>query len=186
MKKLEAFVGEHIQDFAKRLLETKKESPIDLQGRVNDVVLTVTDSSTFNSLMTDFERRASIKTDRLIHQEQKEEAGDLLIQLEVNHLVNTLENLDFTSYGELLKWLSELQPYSNKRTIVVPIDRIVGKFEDHGFHEDENVGEKFNSSDKVNFARYIIGQCLVGLKGVGAIHPTVINFYKDWKEKFPE
>lgn len=106
-------------------------------------------------------------------------------QKTVNAAVAELETLDFSDIAAVVDWFDKVTDPMDFRGVKVPSAKIVQIFENHGYLPGVNTGENFNGEDKENFARYIIGQALLGLKSpIGRIHPVFIRFAREWREKF--
>ena len=96
-----------------------------------------------------------------------------------------LPNLDFANQEAVLDWICEFQDPSDHIGVAKNQGEVLKIFAEHGYQTSVNTGEAFNGEDRDNFARYIVGQALDGLKGdVGAIHQVVHKFTDDWKKKF--
>ena len=103
----------------------------------------------------------------------------------VNDAVAELNTLDFSNLAAVINWFDKVTNPTEFCGVKVPSAKIVQIFENHGYLPSVNLGENFNGEDKENFARYIIGQALLGLKSpVGRIHPVFKRFAKEWREKF--
>lgn len=201
--KLSAEIGEDIRDYAKRLIrqgkhlilksmlvnETMKDFII--VGEFNGVKLEATGSSTIDSIVETFRDKLTRKHEEYLRSDEyiqwrikkdvelktkSEEAKKLTLYFN--------NNLDFSNLAEVLDWLKQIQPYTDRIEIDMSGKEIVNKLISYGYKEGENVGNDFDGENKENFARYIIGQCIEGLIHVGAIHPMCCNFINDWNRKF--
>lgn len=106
-------------------------------------------------------------------------------QKTVNAAVAELETLDFSDIAAVVDWFDKVTDPMDFRGVKVPSAKIVRIFKINGYLPCVNTGNNYNDEDKENFARYIIGQALLGLKSpIGRIHPVFKSFAKKWREKF--
>jgi len=98
--------------------------------------------------------------------------------------IEQLKTLDFVNLALVLDWLCEVQPLTDTIGNDDMCSEIVDIFNKHEFKANVNVGSYYDGNDKYNVALYIIGQALDCLQSIGAIHPVVIGFTKQWKNKF--
>lgn len=191
MIKIKAIYGEHIVEYAKRLIGVLNcEQRNKLEGEFYGISFVVTNDSTIESIIEDYERQCQKTHEEYTHSEEykiKKEREKMELKhlnKQANEYMNQLNTVDFNNYGELLKWLECIQPLTNTMGINTLDHQMVDVFMNNGFEPNVNTGEDLIEEDEENFARYIIGQCLDQLQDVGAIHPMVVVFIEQWKNKF--
>jgi len=183
--------GESISKAAERMVALAKETKGNVRAKFNDIQLTATEDSTAKDIVTDFHTkiqeavekyRKSPEGQRVVREseERRQEA-----QRKADVLMEQLPNLDFNNQEAVLVWICEFQNPSSRIGVVKDQEKVLRIFAEHGYQPGVNTGEAFNGEDSDNFARYIIGQALDGLRDdVGAIHHIVHKFTDEWKKKF--
>lgn len=189
---VDALPGDHISTVIKEMVDSV-QAGTRYQKAVSDfngVRIIATEQDTVESVQKQFERKtkASRKAYRrsTVHKRQKRERKEELKQLnrEGKELLQTFKTVDKTNYEALLSWLTAFQPYSDRVGLKLPKYKVLQTLKQYGYQSDENTEENYNSEDKENAARYLIGQCVSGLERPRAIHPVLVKFHKEWKEKF--
>lgn len=191
MNTYEPMAGENVSTTAERMIALAKETKGSVRAKFNDIELTATEDSTAEDIVSGFQTkiaeaaetyRKSPEGQRAAREseERKEEA-----QRKADALMEQLPNLDFSNQEAVLDWICEFQDPSDYIGVVKDQRKVLEIFAEHGYQPGVNTGEAFNGEDGDNFARYIVGQALDGLRGdVGAIHQVVHKFTDDWKKKF--
>ena len=191
MNTYEPMAGENISETAERMIALAKETKGSVTAKFNDIELTATEDSIAEGIVSGFQTKMAEaaatyrsspegKCAARESEERKEEA-----QRKADALMEQLPNLDFANQEAVLNWICEFQDPSDHIGVVKNQGEVLRIFAEHGYQPSVNTGEAFNGEDRDNFARYIVGQALDGLKGdVGAIHQVVHKFTDDWKKKF--
>lgn len=191
MNTYEPMAGEDVSTTAERMIALAKETKGSVRAKFNNIELTATEDSTTEDIVSDFQTKIAeaAKTYRKSpegqraareSEERKQEA-----QRKADALMKQLPNLDFSNQEAVLNWICEFQDPSNYIGVTKDQGAVLKIFAEHGYQPGVNTGEAFNGEDSDNFARYIIGQALNGLRSdVGAIHQVVHKFTDDWKKKF--
>lgn len=197
---LEASLGEHINDFAQRVIQTRQTSinrAKDLEVTFNDVSVTVTIRSTVDTFLEEYEaERQRITTLYHNSKEYKEKQRQTDVKadngvLKWNSLMSVVSALNLKDHNEVLKWLHqycdtidyipslEKEPKMGQSLVIVAALLIEG-----GYEVNANTGEKFKENDEENFARYIIGQVLTFLQRGSSVPPVFDTMYEQYKIKF--
>lgn len=183
--------SENVSTAAERMIALAKETKGSVTAKFNDIELTATEDSTVEDIVSGFhikiaedaeKYRTSPKGKRAAREseERKEEA-----QRKADALMEQLPNLDFANQEAVLDWICEFQDPSDHIGVVKNQGEVLKIFAEHGYQPGVNTGEAFNGEDRDNFARYIIGKALDGLRcDTGAIHQVIHKFTDDWKKKF--
>lgn len=191
MNTYEPMAGENVSTTAERMIALAKETKGSVRAKFNDIELTATEDSTTEDIVSGFQTkiaeasetyRKSPEGQRAAREseERKQEA-----QQKADALMEQLPNLDFSNQEAVLDWICDFQDPSDYIGVAKDQRKVLEIFAEHGYQPGVNTGEAFNGEDGDNFARYIVGQALDGLRGdVGAIHQVVHKFTDDWKKKF--
>ena len=191
MNTYEPMAGENVSTTAERMIALAKETKGSVRAKFNDIELTATEESTAENIVSDFQTKIAEASEKYRKspegqrsaresEERKEEA-----QRKADALMEQLPNLDFTNQEAVLDWICEFQDPSDHIGVVKDQGAVLKIFAEHGYQPGVNTGEAFNGEDRDNFAHYVVGQALDGLRGdVGAIHQVVHKFTDDWKKKF--
>lgn len=183
--------SENVRTTAERMIALAKETKGSVTAKFNDIELTATEDSTVEDIVSGFhikiaedaeKYRTSPEGKRAAREseERKEEA-----QRKADALMEQLPNLDFANQEAVLDWICEFQGPSDHIGVVKNQGEVLKIFAEHGYQPGVNTGEAFNGEDRDNFARYIIGKALDGLRcDTGAIHQVIHKFTDDWKKKF--
>lgn len=124
--------------------------------------------------LSDKGKAASLKSDNKTAQ----------LQFVMDNAIVKLQSLDFTNQVEILDWICSIQDASDHTDVHTDSTFILMLFNMNGYLPDVNTGDEFDGDDPDNFARYIIGQALSGLRTVGVVHHVVTRFAGEWKNKF--
>jgi len=186
-KKIEAGVGEHLDLYVQRIAQAALES--DVMMNFNNVESTVV-KGVYNSddimaiwrksIEERYEKNRNSPEGKITAQEEEEDIKKN--QENIDKLINQLDTLDFSNVEKVLGWCAEFG-YSvvgtdtNKR-------KILNKLAENGYFPKVNIGPEFKGEDKENYARFLIGQFLSGIKINGRNYQVFGKFYDEWKEKF--
>jgi hypothetical protein len=101
-------------------------------------------------------------------------------------LIRRFRVMDKTSLEAVVAWLGEFQEVSDHLGAVNPKCRleIVRALLANGYVSGVNTGSDYQSEDKENVGHYLVGQSLSMLQRIGAIHPMIKKWSKNWQEKF--
>lgn len=191
MSTYKPMAGENVSTVAERMVALAKKTKGEVRTEFNDIELVATEDSVAENIVEDFNvkiaeaakkysespegQRAAIE-----REERKQEA-----QRKADALMEQLLSLDFNNQEAVLNWICEFQDPNDHIGVAKDNEKVLKIFAEHGYQPDVNTGKAFNGEDRDNFARYIVGQALDGLRSdVGAIHPIVHKFTDSWKEKF--
>lgn len=106
------------------------------------------------------------------------------LQMKHDKLMARLPSLKWSSDADVLDWLCDMQPCTDRVGVIVRRSTIVQAFEKHGFKAGENTGADYKDGDRANMFRYLVGQALDGLKNGPAIHPILLKFSSEWRVRF--
>lgn len=175
--------GGSVKTAIEEMIALAKESGVVVRARLNGIELRVTKDSTAEDTISDLKMRTaeagdayrkSTEKERLTREKEEQEKVDALIE--------QLPNLDFKDPEAVLDWIYEFQYPNNaeKRR------KVLEAFAEHGYQPNINTGKAFNGNDDDNFAHYVVGQMLVGLRGdVGPTFEVITKkLVEDWKKKF--
>ena len=182
--------GENINTTAKNMIALAKEKKGDVVAIFNDIHLSATEQSISEDIVKDFESKhkkaSELRSKSFKGQlaEKEQEKVKQKTQKEIDKLTGQLPGIDFSKQDKVLDWLCEFQPLSDHIDVETNTSKILKIFEQHGYRPGINVGQNFQIQNPDNHARYIVGQALETLNIVGAIHPAVHKFTKDWKAQF--
>ncbi len=98
----------------------------------------------------------------------------------INGCVARLPTLDMTDAHAVLAWIEEMADPVDHAGVTYDYAAIVATFESAGWRREMNCGEDLNFEEADNVAHYIVGQWLA------TMHPMVLKFIADWREKFPQ
>lgn len=189
---VDALPGDHVSTIIQKMVDAVQAGTgyQKAVSQFNEIRIVVTEHDTVESAEKQFERKtkASRKAYRRStvrnRHKRKEKEKQKQLQQEGKALIQKLKRVDKTNYDSLLSWLTAFQPYSDTVGLKLPKYEVLQTLKQHGYQADENTEEHYNSEDKENTARYLIGQCVDGLEKHRAIHPVLVNFHKEWKERF--
>ena len=195
---MEADYGESIQDYAKRVISrfesvAKTNNSTDFEidcGEFNGVRLRCTKDTTEESFINSFRMQMEENQKAYLESEEyKEKLRRDKIEIDaMNKKASAMERelqlMDFSKKRDLLLWLKEYQPLTDRVGVSTNTMMVVDILEQKGFYEDMNIKENFIEDDADNVAGYIVGQCISGMNMVGAIHSVVGKFVDDWITKF--
>lgn len=182
--------GMDIKDFAKLLVEKKDLHQQSVYAEFNGIKVIADRYSTIKSVLDDFSKQ---NEERRVKYHNSPEYKELVKISAINSKKTTetlrekieqLKTLDFVNLVLVLDWLCEVQPFTDTIGNDDMCAEIVDIFNEHEYSANVNVGNYYDGNDKDNVALYIIGQALDCLQSIGAIHPVVIGFTEQWKNKF--
>jgi len=184
---LEAWLGEHIEDYAARVYEAGKKTNIIF--KFNGIVFAIENNASPAEIVS-FYKEESEKS-RLAYEKSPEYKQQLLEREEslkqankaIQFLTDRLEIIDWDSLDAVINWLCEIQPVADNSGVIIDVSKIITTFSKNGFYANVNVGKDFIEDDRENVARYIIGQALDGFEQVGSPHPMLLTFAERWKAK---
>jgi len=190
MKQYEPGPGEDIGTSAKRAIELADKHNCECEFTFNGTLLIANSNLTADELVNRFHKQLDLdreeyeKSDEYKELVKKSTAEVLELSKQRNVLISHLINLDFHDVSNVLDWMVQFQPISDRVGVAIDSGYIIIHFESKGYLPNANTGEDFDESDKDNFARYIIGQGLDGLNRISSIHPMLVKFTEDWNTKF--
>lgn len=103
-------------------------------------------------------------------------------QAVVNELVARLPSLTLSNPTEALGWLEEFRIAANDVAVKPDLDAIFSAFNEAGWVENDCTRHPDVETDPVIFARWLVGWALAGIRLVGVPHPSLRDFYEQWKE----
>ena len=186
----EPMAGARIDREITRIIAMAKETGEDVTMMFNGVPLVAQPTSDAAELSDAYNATMQKKHEDYINSPkgkrdtEKARLRKVKAQATIDAALNALPALDFTDVGALLNWLSYIQDATDCMGIDKHGDEIVAVFHKHGYLSNVNIGKDFNGEDADNFACYLIGQALDGLRSVGAIHHVFQTMFEQWKTKF--
>lgn len=185
-----ALAGECITETAATMSEMAKDRGELITARFNGITLKASPGTRPDSIVRGFHR----KMDRLAYKhrnsqegvaEAKEEERYLKArQVSMDELMHRFSWVDLADLGHLIDWLVALCCTGGEKGIRYDRQRVITALESAGYVENDCSGDAFNVEDRENFARYLVGQALDGLKNSCGIHPMFMEFAKQWRDKF--
>lgn len=188
METIELCAGEHVQKASIRL-SVAAASHGAAKMEFNDVTVIAKAGDTPDQIVNrwqaqqDAAHQAYINSDAGKAAAAAREKEVQRLQNKHDDLMVDLQSLDFASDVAVLDWLCAMQEPSDHIRVATRNADIVRIFSDHGFEAGVNCGDNYQKDDRDNAFRYLVGQCLSGLKSV-AIHGIIHKFAADWKERF--
>lgn len=185
MKTIEFLAGTHIENAALQLVEACPARCL-----FNEIELIADEGSTVQQIVAFFGKESTRRAEEYRNspegQKAAKEAEDrrLAAQQAFDFCMEKLPSLDFKNDAAVLDWFCEIQGSADHIGIVKSKDKILTTFALHGMYKGVNCGDEFNSDDRENFFRYLVGQCLDGFASVGAPHGIIHKFTAEWKQKF--
>ena len=179
--------GENLYAYAQRLIDAANGGKGAVRGEFNNVAFEVTPGSDENAVMQVYEE--NLKT-HLEAWEASPEVKAMKAQLakerkakeaKSGELLAGLDTLDFNDLERVLDWIAAFQEVSD---VAYDNDKVLHLFQQHGFDPDVNVGADFDEKDPQNYAKYIVGQALQGVRDGGPIHQVAHGFVSKWKRAF--
>lgn len=199
--KFEGKIGEHISEFAERMVERFRAtnsyyynietlSQSVLYGDFNGITLEVHYNTTPEQIVEEYSRKIDeqhqkwINSDEYKGLEAKRQDEIDKMNADVPFLMDEFEKISIPDTEYILDWICKIHPYVDRIGVNVPKDRIVSKLVSLSYLPNVNTGDNFEENDKENHARYIIGQALDGLSKGESFHPMVVMFAEHWKNRF--
>jgi len=189
MIEVEFLGGEDISSAAKKLI-TGTRTNGSCFGSFNGVELVAYIGTEENDIINYYHDRFSFnqeayKQSREYKKAQLKEKRELEAANETkDKLMLELPKLKFSDRKDILRWLCEFMPISDGVGVKIDAELVMEIFAAYSLFPDANCGDDFKEDDKNNYADYIIGQALSGLKSHGAIHHMILTFSKKWNKKF--
>lgn len=180
----------NVNKTVEQIITLAKETKKNVIAKFNGIELMANQESTADDIINDFLKKSDKATEiydkspegqsaARESEESKEKA-----QMKADALVEQLSSLDFTNQELVLDWVCEFQYPSDHGDVVNDQGKILEIFSEHGYYPKVNTDEALNREDSDNFARFIIGQALDGLRNVHAVPQIVHGLTDDWKKKF--
>lgn len=190
--KIEGTPGQHINSFAKQLINEAQKSNTIVTGTFNGIDLVVDPKSNLSvdEIVATFTSEMSKKAEAYknspegISANKEAEERKQNMQEKSNQLVEELNTLDFLDFESVLEWICNFQEASDYSGTSYDKNKVISTFKNHGFDIGVNTGKDFNGEDAENFAKYLVGQALDRINTIGAPHQIVHKFTNDWKQKF--
>ena len=191
MRTYEPRAGENVSETAERMVALANETNEVVTAKFNDIEITASPGGDPQAIVSyfheEYERRVEAYHNSPEGKRAAREREERRVAAQQKHdaLIQQLPNLNFADDVAVLDWLCEFQDPSDYTGVVNQQDVVLATFAAHGYYPNVNCGKDFNENDRDNFARWLIGQALDGLRSeVGAIHQVIHKFTDDWKKKF--
>lgn len=183
------FFGDTVQIVCKSLVLEAQQLNEEVFFKFNDITIIAHKNSDPNKLVESFlETNQKRLHDYYNSKEYKQKCLKEKKETEQNQkkmdlVMKKMDSIDFHDLDSIINWwlLFESNHYSG---VYFHTNQIIQTFESKGYKSNANIGISFNSENKENVARYIIGQCLQGIQSHGHINPIVHKFAREWREKF--
>jgi hypothetical protein len=185
MKTYEPMAGDTVNRAAEELV---RRAPAEMN--FNDVRLVAQPGDVPSKVVGDYWRElerqnAAYRASPKYAEDQRRSEADIgSKQIIVNALTRALDTLDWSDVEAVLRWCWTLQEPADRIGVKVDKDYVILKFRANGYEPGANTGEDFDEGDRDNYARYIIGQALVGIGSVGAPHQMTAVFTERWLKAF--
>ncbi len=188
----EAMAGDYIPASITRMAAIAKLTNQEVTGKFNDVTITadpLTAAATLVKRWNDGMNRnhEEYRKSPEYKQRQEERAAEVLaMRTQVEGSMQLLETLNFDDLAAVIDWFDGIREATDDVDVMglVPSHEIVQKFEKHGYQAHANCGDEFDSENKENVARYLVGQALGCMKEFGAIHQVYSHMAEEWRKKF--
>jgi hypothetical protein len=189
-------LGDHINGFAKQMIKERDQRLSNgdtelVEGRFNDILLVASVTSTWESIV-DHHKNQCDQASRKYRRSKlfkkrfsKSKRQNIKRHRQLKRHMKTLPELDTTNHYAVLDWLNTLLPYAENYYARFDRTNVIRCLESAGYQANANTAENFAADNMDNFAGYIVGQALDGLKRHGSIHSMMSTFYGQWLEKFP-
>ena len=195
VEEVKASCGESIESAAQKMLDTYRssvnsENDVEVRCKFNGATMKCGKGSTLKSIIRHWHRELNAQTKAYRNSpmgkaQDKEDAIEIAyLKAKRQRLMLEFKTLNFNDYTEVLDWLLKIQDISDDTRVGVPVKQILSVLRKHDYKANVNCDADFNEEDRENYARYIIGQAIDGLKKIGAIHGLVHKFTKEWVDKF--
>lgn len=187
--KLEAEIGENITSFAERLIEASVVARA--EGTFNGATTYADHGDTTEEVVTRW--RETMDANAKAYRESPEGIATAAKQAEheaavieaAHAIVRGLPELNIKDLSVALQLCrSCVDPLGYTYTPKGPSGQVAEALEAAGYVSNVNTGANYNGEDKENSARYLIGQALDGLRGIGSPHPVFEKFHDEWKAKW--
>ena len=189
IKEVEVNIGEHFDDYAKRVALLARSS--DVAVKFNDIEFTIPQGEHDSTeIIKVYEKISDDKYRQYLDSPEGKAAAESDArdieekQKQIDELTQQLDTLDFSDVRKVLDWCVAFQEPSDRVGTQRDKSLILEKFADHGYIPNMNTGKEYKANDKENSAKYIIGQALGGIEYIGAIHQVIHKFADEWKAKF--
>lgn len=189
MKTFKPLAGTSIRRAIDDSIELAKSSKENVTFDFNDHTLVVTPSSLPGEVMDSWNRQVKLSMDKYhasAEYKQKLLGDDIrkrTNQNKANMLMDTFVG-SCISLHTLIPWLREFTFIADNIGVTVDIPDIYNALKMSGYTSNEGTGHpKEYYDDKVNFGRYIVGQCMTFLEKGRSPHPVAISFIDQWLEK---
>lgn len=193
---IEPYGGEKINEYAKRLIDyfNKKENEIGnsnfyIIGKFNNVKIIVTESSTVNNIVNDYNARLEdnnydfMQSDsykKLIKQQEKEIK---VLNYRANEMMNEFKKIDKKEKLALINWLEDFQYFSSNKYVQYDKARIIVDLRKAGYIANTDCNIDSYSFDNFNdYGNWIIGWCLGWLDKYGEIHRVIHRYAHEYRE----
>jgi len=184
--------GKEIEKFCKEMIIELQKNPFceKVKSNFNGVTIIGDQNSTAEELVNQFFRKqkglrrkrhqsASYKRSQRQNKEEKREA-----YAKARILVQRFKFVDKTDLNAVLSWIYQAVPYSYVPFKVFPRYQLAQELKSYGYKVNENINEHFVKGDKVNEARWMIGQCISKFEKGYSVPSVFQYFITDWKENF--
>lgn len=105
------------------------------------------------------------------------------LQNKADELMDNLDGLDFSDMGQVIDFLSELQPSSDNSSVKIDRERILNTFAAHGF-DSSTLSSEVDEDDREDFGKHIVLNSLSMLQDDGYISRSIFHLADMWRSKF--
>lgn len=182
-ERIEQYAGRAINYLAMQMI-AHDDCEVYLIGKFNNTEIVVTKMSTIESIVYNYYVRQEIayydytQTDEYKVKKAAEEREVAELNAKAAKMIDEFYRIDKQNKSDLINWLVEFQPLTDDSRVRYNKMFVISELHKAGYVANMNCGPEFSTSDK--YADWIIGQCVDGLEQVGAIHPVVSYFAKEY------
>ncbi len=188
----EVMVGEYIPTSITRMVAIAKLTNQEVTGKFNDITITADLVTPAAVLVQQWEDKINhyceeyYKSPQFKQQQEERVTQKKAMRTQVKGSMKLLETLNFDDLTAVIDWFDGIRNATDDVEAIkfVPREEIVQKFEEHGYIPGANCGEEYDSEDKENVARHLVGQALKDLKEFGSILQVYSYKAEEWREKF--
>jgi hypothetical protein len=181
--------GERIKTFAKLLIAERTKLTQVTYGSFNGIELIAKWGKADHVLTGEYYKRLRKSSDVYLNSDRhkfflkQEEEAQVRRVATAERLILEFETLDFSDEVAVLLWMYQAQDISDRNLIPNPV--VFDKLILEGYKINENIKEAFNGEDRINYARYIIGQALSFMETIPfGMHKMVYYAVEEWAEQF--
>lgn len=186
---IDVYAGANLYGVIDEAINLAKLHEKDVRFNFNGINVNVTPSSTSSSVVSSFERASEERATAYKNSPEGKQAvidaanRQKSAQTAVDDM---LENFEIAAAhpDTLIEWLGAFSEVNDHIGLTWDRKGLISRLNDLGYKSNDCVGNPLVATDKVVFAKWLVGQCIETLNSMGSIHPIAHKFANDYKEKF--